>query len=48
LPELESYVTAFASLVIAGESMSIAIGDDGRTQLSADELSRLVRGFRGR
>jgi Ca-activated chloride channel family protein len=48
LPELESYVTAFASLMIAGESVSIAIGDDGRTQLSANELSRLVRGFRGR
>lgn len=48
LPELEGYVKAFDAVVVAGETISVAIGDDGITEVDSDAVTRLVRGFRGR
>jgi hypothetical protein len=41
-------VKAFDAVVVAGETISVAIGDDGITEVDSDAVTRLVRGFRGR
>jgi Ca-activated chloride channel family protein len=48
LPELEPYVTQLGTVVVAGERLSIRIGDGGATTVSESGLRRLVHEFRGR
>ncbi len=47
LPELKPYATAFGTVVIAGERLTIALTADGKATLDRAQISRLVRGFRG-
>jgi Ca-activated chloride channel family protein len=47
LPELKAYVSEFGDVVIAGERLSVHIGDGGASSFSASGLRRLVREFRG-
>jgi Ca-activated chloride channel family protein len=47
LPELKPYVSEFGDVVIAGERLSIHIGDGGASTFSTNGLRRLVREFRG-
>ena len=47
LPELETYFTAFDTVVIGGEQLTIALAVDGKDTIDDAQLARLVRGFRG-
>jgi len=48
LPELEPFVTQLGTVLVAGEHLSIRIGDGGATTVSEGGLRRLVHEFRGR
>jgi Ca-activated chloride channel family protein len=47
LPELGGYVKEFGEVLVAGDEVSIKIGDGGEDRLSPLRIGRLVRGFRG-
>ena len=47
LPELKAYVSEFGDVVIAGDRISIHIGEGGASSVSTSGLRRLVREFRG-
>ncbi|MBI4421841.1 MAG: VWA domain-containing protein [Gemmatimonadetes bacterium] len=48
LPELKPYFSAFERVVVAGSRVRIGVGAGGLEQISAAELDRVVREFRGR
>lgn len=48
LPELEPYWAALSPVLVSGAEVSVEIADDGATGLSAAELSRIVKTFRGK
>jgi Ca-activated chloride channel family protein len=48
LPELKPYWSEMDRVLVSGKHLSIALDQRGRAQVSADELDRLARDFRGR
>ncbi len=47
IPELGSIMREHDSIVIAGQELSVRVGDEGSEELSATELAEVVTGFRG-
>jgi Ca-activated chloride channel family protein len=47
MPELEVVLRANKSVVIAGQNLSLKVGDEGTEELTATELQEVVDGFRG-
>ncbi len=48
LPELKAYVGSFDHVIVGGKAVRIEIGASGAGQMSAWEISSLVKEFRGR
>ncbi len=47
MPELEVVLRENKSVVIAGQDLSLKVGDKGAEELTATELQEVVDGFRG-
>jgi len=47
MPELEVVLRENKSVVIAGQNLSLKVGDEGAEELTATELQEVVDGFRG-
>ena len=47
IPELETVLRENKNVVIAGEELSLRVGDEGDEELTATELQEVVDGFRG-
>jgi len=48
LPELKPYASALDHVIVGGKAVRIEIGSGGASQISAGEVSSLVKEFRGR
>ena len=46
-PELEPYLKELGNVLVAGEQVSIKVGDSGVSKISPLEMGRLVERFRG-
>jgi Ca-activated chloride channel homolog len=46
LPELRQWWSRLSPVVVAGREVSLAVGDEGASELSAAELQRIVSAFR--
>lgn len=47
IPELGLVLSEINSVVIAGQELSVQVGDEGLEKMSTEELTELVNGFRG-
>ena len=47
LPGLEVWLSQFSNVVVAGEKLSLRITEDGDATLSARQIQRIARDFRG-
>lgn len=47
LPEIEAVLRDHENVVIAGRELSLQVGTDGESEMSAEELREVVVGFRG-
>jgi Ca-activated chloride channel family protein len=47
LPEIESVLREFGTVVVAGVELSLQVGDEGAEEITTSELRELVTGFRG-